>query len=189
LPTVLGEQRVQLAFGAHTGDAAARKKLDTINREAALHDSELRSLDCAIAEATKRVERARQDEERAANRQQAEEARKHVDELAKCFPYLDRHLAEAARALIAIHDGIAKLHQAGFAFPSDHQIRIGIASVLQTWAHSLPRSWHDQLRDGFEFLAPGRRQTAIQYWNAIEGSLSNSIRQRAGEAEQPTEAA
>src|SRR5258708_13720243 len=72
----LGEERTQLAFGAHTGDAAARKKLDTINREAALHDSELRSLDCAIAEATARVERARQAEERAAARQRPEDAPK-----------------------------------------------------------------------------------------------------------------
>ena len=92
-------------------------------------------------------------------------------------------------ALIAIHDGIAKLHAAGFSFPSDAQLRLGIAAVLQTWAHRLPRSLHDQLRDGFEFLAPGRRQTAVEYWRAIEVSLNNSIRQATGEAEQPTEAA
>jgi hypothetical protein len=103
--------------------------------------------------------------------------------------YLDKHLVEAARALIAIHDGIAKLHAAGFSFPSDAQLRLGITAVLQTWAHRLPRSLHDQLRDGFEFLAPGRRQTAVEYWRAIEVSLNNSIRQATGEAEQPTEAA
>jgi hypothetical protein len=48
-----------------TGDAAARKNLDAINREAALHDSGLRSLDAAIAEAGKRVEAQRASEQQA----------------------------------------------------------------------------------------------------------------------------
>jgi hypothetical protein len=62
--------------------------------------------------------------------------------------------------------------------------------VLQTWAHSLPRSLHDQLRDGFEFLPPGRRQTATDYWSKIQASVDNSIRQATGAAaEQITEAA
>jgi hypothetical protein len=178
----LGEERTRLAFTAHgLGDSKARKRLDEINRESALHDSELRSLDCAISEAAARVDRARQAEVQAAARQKAEEARKHVDELAKCFPYLDRHLAEAARALIAIHDGVAQLHAAGFSFPSDAQLRLGIAAVIQTWAHRLPRSWHDQLRDGFEFLPPGRRQTATDYWSKIQASIDGQITQRLGE--------
>jgi hypothetical protein len=32
----LGEQRLRLSFGAHTGDDKARKELDAINRESAL---------------------------------------------------------------------------------------------------------------------------------------------------------
>lgn len=47
-----------------------------------------------------------------------------VKELGECFPYLDRKLEEAANALIAINDGITKLHQAGFAFPTDNQARL-----------------------------------------------------------------
>jgi hypothetical protein len=76
----LGEARQQVAFSAHTGDAAARKKLDAINREAALHDSELRSLDAAIAEAGTRVEAARHAEEQAQAREVAKEllARAHA---------------------------------------------------------------------------------------------------------------
>jgi hypothetical protein len=68
----LGEQRMKLAFGAHTGDEAARKKLDAINREAALQDSELRSLDAAVAEALKRADAAHQAE---ARKQEQERAR------------------------------------------------------------------------------------------------------------------
>jgi hypothetical protein len=185
----LGEEQSKIAFSAHTGDQAAKKRLDKINADAALHDSELRSLDSAIAEGTARVEAARQAEARAADRQRAAEARKLVKELGEVFPYLDRKLEEAGNALIAINDGIAKLHELGIKHPDDRQLRLGVATILQSWAHRLPRSWHDQLRDGFEFLAPGRRQTAVGYWKAIEPSLQNTIRQATGEAERTTEAA
>jgi hypothetical protein len=75
----LAEERQHVAYGAHTGDAAARKKLDTINREAALHDSELRSLDAAIAEAGKRVEAQRASEEQAQAREVAKELLARAD--------------------------------------------------------------------------------------------------------------
>jgi hypothetical protein len=188
----LGEQRQHVAFDAHTGDAAARKKLDTINRETALQDSELHSLDAAIGEATKRLAASQAAEAQAANRQRAAEAQKLVRELGEVFPYLDRKLAEAARALIAINDGVQKLHELGFAAPSDAQIRLAVAAVIQSWAHGIPKSWHDQLRDGLQFLAPHERKTATQYWEAVEGALQNAIRQHAGEApvsEQPKQKA
>jgi hypothetical protein len=92
----LGEESTKLAFAAHASDdAKARKRLDEINREAVLHDSELRSLDAAIAEAAERVKTAQAAEARAADRQRAEEAYKLVKELGDCFPYLDRKLEEA----------------------------------------------------------------------------------------------
>jgi hypothetical protein len=186
----LENERNEIALGAFTGDGKNRKRLDEIHTTLARHGSELAALDSALKSAHQRVADLRQAEEQAAARQKAEEMRKVVAELGEWFPYLDRHLTEAARALIAIHDGIAKLHAAGFSFPSDAQVRIGITAVIQTWAHRLPRSWHDQLRDGFEFLAPGRRQTATEYWSKIQASVNNSIRQATGEAERTdTEAA
>jgi hypothetical protein len=178
----LGEERTQIAFAAHASDdAKARKRLDEINREAALGDSELRSIDAAIAEATKRLSAAEQAEAQAANRQRAAEAQKLVSELAEVFPYLDKKLAEAARALIAINDGLQKLHQTGFPFPTDAQARLAVAQIIQTWAHSLPQHFHNDLRDGLRFLAPHERRTAVEYWRAIEVSLNNSIRQHTGE--------
>jgi hypothetical protein len=99
---------------------------------------------------------------------------------------LDRKLAEAARTLTAINDGVQQLHQLGFAAPSDAQIRLAIVQIIQTWAHSIPRSWHDHLRDGLQFLAPHERRTATQYWDAVEPSLQNAIRQQAGEVEPTT---
>jgi hypothetical protein len=77
----LGERRVTLAFAAHTGDAAARKQLDAINRESALHDSELRSLDAAVSEAGARVKQAQAAEAQAQAREAAHELLKRADAL------------------------------------------------------------------------------------------------------------
>jgi hypothetical protein len=174
------------SFAAHArSDMRAVAALDEIATSIARIDGHVREIDLALAEAGRFLQEARQAEAQAVAQQRAEEAHKLVCELAECFPYLDRKLAEAANALIAINDGIAKLHQAGFAFPSDSQLRLGVAAIIQSWAHRLPRSWHDQLRDGFEFLAPGRRQTAVEYWGQIQASIDNQITQRLGEAEQP----
>jgi hypothetical protein len=183
----LGEAQGRISYSAHTGDKAARAKLDKLNGEAALHDSELRSLDAAIEEARSRVVAAEYAQEQAADRQKAEEARKVARELGECFPYLDRHLTEAARALIAIDDGFGKLRVLGFG-PSDAMVRLNIVAVIQTWAMKLPKHFHNELRDGFRFLAPHERKTAEQYWKAIELSLSNSIRQAAGEPQPPNTA-
>jgi hypothetical protein len=177
----LGDERGKISFAAHTGDKAARQKLDKLNAESALHDSELRSLDAAIAEAAARVQQARQAEAQAADRQKAAEAEKLSRELEAAFAYVDKHLAEAAKGLLAIEMGFKQLHAAGFSSPTDAMIRLNICAVIQSWAHRLPRSWHDQLRDGLEFLAPGRRQSAVEYWRAIEPSLQRAIRQQLGE--------
>jgi hypothetical protein len=187
----LGEERGKLAFAAHTGDQAARKKLDTINREMALQDSELRSLGAAIAEAQQRVAVAVASARSAADRQRAEEARKVVGELGECFAYVDKHLAAAADGLIAVERGFAQLRERGLTHPTDVQVRLGVVTCIHTWAMRLPRNWHSELRDGLRFLAPHERKTFTAYWQAIEAMLQNSIQQRLGEAEQPkkTEAA
>jgi hypothetical protein len=181
----LSEQRTKLAFAAHAGDEAkARKQLDEINREAALHGSELHSLDAAIAEAGTRVERAQQAEAQKAARERAAEAQKLVRELGECFPYLDCKLAEAATALVAIEKGFAQLRALGIG-PSDAQVRLNVTRALETWAHRLPRSWHEHLRDGLKFLAPLERRTFSEYWRAVEASLQNAIGQREPSAPPP----
>jgi hypothetical protein len=178
------------AYQSHVlHELGATRSLDEISKRAMGRDQRLRELDCAIFEARERLADAKAAEAWAADQARAAEARKLTKELGDCFPYLDRKLAEAANALIAIHDGVQKLHAAGFQFPSDSQLRLGVATILQTWAHRLPRSWHDQLRDGFEFLAPGRRQTAVEYWAKIQASIDNQINQRLDKTEQPKERA
>jgi hypothetical protein len=164
------------AFAAHAkGDEKALEALDQIAAIIMRLDARIRETDFALAEAGRFLQDARQAEARAVDQARAAEARKLVKELAEVFLFVDEHLALAARGLLAIHDGVAQLHAAGFAFPSDNQVRINLAEVIETWAHSLPRSLHNQLRDGVRFLPPGTRKSAAQYWAAIEATLNNSI--------------
>jgi hypothetical protein len=186
----LGEDAGKISYSAHTGDGQTRKRLDKLNAEIALHDSELRSLDAAIAEAAARVQQAQAAEAQVADRQTAEEARKLVRELAECFAYVDKHLAAAADGLITVERGFAQLRGLGLTHPTDVQVRLGVVTCIHTWAMRLPRNWHSELRDGLRFLAPHERKTFTSYWQAIEAMLQNSIRQRTGEAERAdTEAA
>jgi hypothetical protein len=180
----LGEERAALAFAAHaSADAKARKRLDEINRESALHDSELRSLDAAIAEGAKRVTAAQAAEAQAADRVRAEEAQRLVSELKEAFEYTEKHLTAGLRGLIAIERGVAELHQkGGVGFPTDVQLRLGIVAVLGSWLQQLPKMWWNELSAGLKYRAPNERKTAMSYWAAIEPSLRNQIAQRTGEA-------
>jgi hypothetical protein len=64
--TELAAERRRLSFAAVSGNAGARKKLDALNHETALHQVELENIVAAIAEATERVDAARDHENRKA---------------------------------------------------------------------------------------------------------------------------
>jgi hypothetical protein len=180
----LGEERGKISFAAHASDdAKARKRLDEINRESALHDSELRSLDAAIAEAAERVKTAQAAEARAVDQARAAELSAHVDELSQIPAYIEKHLTDALRGLIAFERGVAELHQKGVMFPSDIQLRLGMTAVLGTWLQQLPKLWWNEIAAGLRFRAPNERKSALSYWAQIEPSLRNAIAQHLGKPE------
>jgi hypothetical protein len=186
--TELADEQANVALGAHTGDKAARRRLDEINAALALHGSELASLDAAL-KAAEHLAAAERAVATAADRQRAAEMRKIVDEMAEVPAFIDKHLALALRGLFAIERGIAELHRLGVAFPSDTQLRLGVVAALGTWMQQLPRTWYDDLRDG-RYLAPHEKKTFDSYWKALLPSLQSAIKQRVGEAERTnTEAA
>jgi predicted translin family RNA/ssDNA-binding protein len=128
----LGEERTRLAFAAHAGDdPKARARLDEINREAALHDSELRSLDAAIAEAAVRVERAQRAEAQAADKASALALRKTVNEIGECMHYADTHLDKAIVALNAVHTALDQIHASGSDFPTHMQFAANAERALK----------------------------------------------------------
>jgi chromosome segregation ATPase len=106
----LAEQRQHVAFDAHTGDAKARARLDAINREAAVHDAELRSLDCAISEANTRAERSRTAETAEKDKADALALRKTVNEIGEAMRFADSHFGKAIAALNAVNDALDRIH-------------------------------------------------------------------------------
>jgi hypothetical protein len=121
----LGEAQGRISYSAHTGDKAARAKLDKLNGEAALHDSELRSLDSAIAEATARVERARQAEAQAQGRGVARELLKRAARLVELAQSLDDAAAIRVECSRVIAEELAQMrqlaHGLGVFVPSEQQ--------------------------------------------------------------------
>jgi predicted nucleic acid-binding Zn-ribbon protein len=79
-------------------DPEARKTLDRINQEAATHDSELRSVDDAIASATAKLAVAKQTEAKAADHAAARQLRKELQRFREHGAALD-----AALEAIATH--------------------------------------------------------------------------------------
>jgi hypothetical protein len=178
--------RSKVAYRAHAlHELGAVNTLSEITGRAIARDQQLREIDCAIVEARERLSAAKLVEARAADQARAEEARKLVKELGECFPFLGRHLAEAARALIAINDGFEELRKMGFASPTPDMVRLNICAIIQTWGQRLPKHWHNELRDGFRFLAPHERKTAEAYWAQVQASIDNQINQRLDKTEQP----
>jgi hypothetical protein len=183
--TEIATERDAISFAVHTdGDHKARAKLDKLNEEGYRQSGEIASIEAALKTAHQRVADRRTAETRKAAAAKAEEARKLAAELGDCFPYLDKHLAEAANALVAIEKGFAQLRALDIG-PTDAQVRINVTRCIETWAHRLPRSWHEHLRDGLKFLAPHERRTFSEYGRAIEASLQNAIGQREPPAPQP----
>jgi hypothetical protein len=161
----LGEERTQLAFGAHAlGDTKSKKRLDEINRESALHESELRSLDCAISEAAERVKAAQAVEARKAERARAGAQRAAFERLKLAGQTLDDALAVLVGAGAEIHAAVDTLHVAGWNHPSGQQLltfgeRAIRSAVQQTiWSRCVER------------LAPNERVSfshVISQWQQV----------------------
>jgi hypothetical protein len=177
----LGEEQAKLAFAAHAGgDAKAKKRLDEINRESALHDSELRSLDAAIGEAGARVQQARAASAAEKDKAAALALRATVAEIGEAVRYADVHFGKAIDALNAVNGALDQIHASGESFPTNMQFAANAERALKTALMQLPRVWW---RDFGQHLAPNERRTFTSFWAEMEKSLENRIRPRLGESE------
>jgi predicted RNase H-like nuclease (RuvC/YqgF family) len=100
--TVIAHDRRKIGFRAHTGDAKARKELDSLGTESVLLQGEIDSLSAAIEEGTARVAQAEAEVRAAIARATALRAR---DELIPAFRQV---AAEVSRALDQLGEGLAK---------------------------------------------------------------------------------
>lgn len=102
--TDLSDERANVALSAHTGDKAARKRLDEINTALTTHASELASIDAALRAAASRVATARAakaGEERRAALEQLQQRSKEFRELG---PFLDKAVNNLRLGAIALKE-------------------------------------------------------------------------------------
>jgi hypothetical protein len=172
----LDEQRQAISFEAHSGNKAQRAKLDEINSECLTHDYELKSLDAAIQEATKRLAAADAAEALAADKENARALRAVVDKFVAHAIAIDDAFTAMVKEANALSKTLIEIHSLGCSFPSYDQLNSLGARALGTAIMQTP--WK---RD-FDHLAPSARQSfpkLVSDWAArIE---SNHVAPRIGE--------
>jgi hypothetical protein len=173
----IGDERANVALAAHTGDTAARKRLDEINAEVAVHASELASLDAALRAAGERLKKARQAEAARADKAAAGELLKELTRFRDIGRQLDVALAAVAANGHELHQSLGRVHALGSTFPTGQQLdALGFRCVL-TALQQTP--W----RRNFEAVAPRERRSfaaLIEVWcSTIESRLGEQTTKEA----------
>ena len=174
----LEERRQAIAFDAHSGNKAARAKLDETNSESVTFEYELKSIDSALIEAGKRLAVAEQAQALAQEKQNAQALRAAVDEFVAHATAIDEAFASVVKEAMALEETLKTIHSLGSQFPSRAQLDSLGTRALLTAIQGTP--W----RRDFETIAPGQRQT----FSALVGTWAerieaNHIAPRIGELE------
>jgi hypothetical protein len=181
--TELAAERRRLSFAAVSGNETARKKLDTLNGQSAIHQVELENLAAAIDEATKRLEAARHDEATKADRLKAKRLREEL------LPALTEHCEKLDEALVTLvahiegaTDVVRELNAAG-AGPIERLFLLNGVKVVNA------AMWRTPWRQEFTPIPPGQRKV---FRELLEANWALGIRRRIAEldgAESKTAAA
>jgi hypothetical protein len=149
----LEERRQEISFSAHTGSKKDRAQLDQINSEAITHEYELKSLDSAIQEATKRLAAADAAEALAQEFENARALRAVVDKFVVHAIALDAAFSAVTKEAMALEDTLKSIHALGCSFPSRQQLDSLGARAMKAALMATP--WKRE----FETMPPGARQS------------------------------
>jgi DNA repair exonuclease SbcCD ATPase subunit len=119
--TEWADERAATALEAHTGNKAARQRLDEINTALATHASELASFDAALVRAGEQLAAAQAAKAREQDCEQACEQRSAFSRLARAGVAADEALAALVEASHEIHEAMDALHAAGPQLPRAHK--------------------------------------------------------------------
>ncbi len=167
--TELHDEQANIALSAHTGDAKARKRLDEINSEIAVHSSELQSLDAALRAAGDKLARAKEHEAKTEDRQRATALRRELGKFREHGAALD-----AAAAAIAAHGrelqiALTNMRALGCASPNHQQVDVLGYHAMATALMQTP--WAKR----FEHLPPNQRRTFGSLIDAWSTAIENNI--------------
>jgi hypothetical protein len=130
--TELSMERRQIAYAAHTGDDAARARLDELIAEDASLAGEIASLAEAAAEARNRLAEAQRAEAQAAERDLAGDVVKKVREFRKHGTELDRLAQQLVTQFTNLADEAATIRALGVPLAASGLIRVNCARALQS---------------------------------------------------------
>jgi len=149
----LTDDRREIAFAANTGDQGARKKLDALNHEAALHERELENLSAAIEEANKRLDAARREENLKVDRKKAVRLRELLPRFVAHGEKIDGMLASLVAESNSMAQTLREMNALGCANPNDRQLHVNASFVIHAAMSQSP--W----RSEFRHLRPEERRT------------------------------
>jgi hypothetical protein len=148
----IADERKPLAIAVHVdGDHKARKRLDTINAEAATIAAELEGLDAAISEANARLATAVLAEAERADRENAKHLHLLCLELSEHGKRLDGVMSTLRVEAQAFRDTLNAIHARGCNFPSHGLADVNARNAIMTGLMATP--WK------IEHLAPGERRS------------------------------
>jgi hypothetical protein len=165
----IAQERKSLAYAARAdGDVKAGKRLDALNLEGATIAGEVESLDAAIAEATRRLEAARQAEALEEDRANARELRKVLGELEGHGRKVDEALAALVASSRDFDETLNRMHRLGNEYPSDGQVFTNAVNVIWTALMQIP--WHRE----FHVLAPHQKRSFAEMFNGRTGNAAHN---------------
>jgi chromosome segregation ATPase len=172
----LAEERAAISFEAHASeDERAQRRLKQIHQDIVSQESELASIDAAIATATEKLRFAESEHAREQDRTEALAARAMLHELMDNGAKLNEAMAQLVSELDRQKLLFEQLRALGVQNPQPDMIRVKSAHCVST---ALMLSGI-QKQIGSEFLSPAQRadfQTLYARWaEAIDRELSRRI--------------
>lgn len=161
------EEVESVSYAAHTGDAAAAKKLQELYVTSSRYGAEAKGLEVAVAEAKRRLAAAEADERAAQHVEAAREALKIVDAFEARSKALDAAMTKFVEEFKALEAEHRKLIGLGFPATSWDAVRVNLGLATQTAL----------MRIGAEgrFLQPHDRRSFTEVFDA----WSRGVRARA----------
>jgi hypothetical protein len=182
----LAAARKRASYGAHAlHDVEQRKQLAAVVGETVRYETEGRALIDARDEGRRRLEEARQHAAREADKANARQVRKVIDELVEHGAVVDDALHDLVEAGSNLKECFDRLSRLGVTSPRYEQLAtLGNICVVSALGRSIWKRYH-------RTLAPGQRMTFADLTKTWAVTVERDVRARLGEAEQTktTEAA
>jgi hypothetical protein len=134
----MAAQRRELSYAAHTGDAAAMKKLTLLTRDTATLALERENIASALVEANKRLNEAQAAEALEQEREQAKRRRDAAKRLKAAALKADTAAAQWVAAVREMRAAVDEIHLTRSTFPTDQQFTVVGQTATNTVLMAMP---------------------------------------------------